>query len=221
MSTGRAPHRALDLETIIGAASELIEAEGFAALTMRRLAERCGVTAMSLYRYVRTKDDLLVLLANRALEDLQLPAAGTLGWEEEITTVFRALHELLLAHPEFAQISASQPIDALVAFRGMELVLGTLLREGLSDQEAVSAYDALVSFTRGFNRQHAGQRAQATSAFERLSTMRELHDEEFPHVVRLAGLLVTRDPGRHYDEGLAVVIGGIAAQIAARRRSKP
>jgi AcrR family transcriptional regulator len=208
---------ALDLETIVDEASELIATEGFDALTMRRLAERCGVTAMSLYRYVQTKEELLVILANRALEELDLPDPEGRSWQEEITTVFRSLHRVLLAHPEFAQITASQPIDALVAYRGMEVVLATLQREGLDDEEAVTAYDALVSFTRGFNQQYTGKRWEA--GFQRLSSMRELKADDFPHVVKLAGQLVTRDPDKHFDEGLELVMRGIEGQIAAKRKS--
>jgi AcrR family transcriptional regulator len=207
----------LSLERILEVAAGLIEEAGFDALTMRAVAERLGVTAMSLYRYVRTKQDLLTILANRTLDELELPEPGALPWDEEIREVMRSLHRLLLAHPEFVAITASQPMDTMVAYRGMELVLGTLQQEGLGDADAVAAYDALVSFVRGFNSQHAGARARATSPVERLHTMRGLHEDEFPHVVRLAGLLITRDPVRHFDDGLYVVIRGIQGQIEDAR----
>jgi AcrR family transcriptional regulator len=216
MATRRAQAAPLDLEVIVETAAELIAEEGFDALTMRRLAERCGVTAMSLYRYVQTKEDLLIILANRALADLDLPEPGTLPWQEEISVVLRSLHRLLLAHPEFVTITGAQPIDTLVAYRGMELVLGTLQREGLDDEEAVTAYDVLVSFSRGFIQQHAGRRGELPP-FQRLSTMRELQAEDFPHVVKLAGRLVTRDPDKHFEDGLKLVIRGIEDQLEEKR----
>lgn len=212
--------RPLDLEKIVEIAAELIEDEGFEALTMRALAERCGVTAMSLYRHVRTKEDLLLILAGSALEDLKLPKEGSLPWGEEITQIFRSLHRLLLEHPEFAQLTASQPIDALVAQRGMEMVLATLQREGLDDEEAVTAYDALVSYARGFNQRHTGGPPGASTISHRLSAIRELRREEFPHLVKLAGPLVARDPDKHFDDGLALVIAGIERQIAGKRKRK-
>jgi AcrR family transcriptional regulator len=168
---------------------------------------------MSLYRHVKTKEELLLILAGRALEELELPKAGTLPWQEEIAEVFRSLHRMLLAHPEFAVLTASQPIDTLVAQRGIEMVLATLQREGLDDEEAVTAYDALVSFARGFNQRHAGRPFEPT---QRLSAVRDLNGEEFPHIVKLAGPLVTRDPDKHFDDGLALVIRGIEAQIKAK-----
>src|SRR5262245_45797008 len=187
---GAAKAPPLDLETIVAAAAELVADQGFDALTMRALAERLGVTAMSLYRYVGTKEELLLILAARALGDLELPEPGKLPWKEEIAETFRSMHHLLLAHPEFAHIAASQPVDALVAQRAMEQVLATLQREGLDDEEAVNAYDALVSFARGFTQRHA-KRPEAAPSFDRLAGMRDLSSNEFPHVVKLAGRLVT------------------------------
>jgi AcrR family transcriptional regulator len=213
------PQRAapLDLETIVRAAAELIEAEGFDALTMRAIAERCGVSAMSLYRHVQTKEELLLILASRALEDLELPEPGELAWKEEIAAVFRSLYMTALEHPEFSQLIATQPIDALVAQRGMEMVLATLQREGLDDEQAVNAYDVLVSFLRGFSQRHARRRGQEGPTFDRLSAMRDLRADEFPHVVKLAGPLVARDPEQHFEEGLALVLDGIEARIEANQ----
>ena len=66
MVTGSGP-RGLTLDSIVGAALELIREEGFPALSMRKLADRCGVGAMTLYGYVRTKDELLGLIADDLL----------------------------------------------------------------------------------------------------------------------------------------------------------
>ena len=61
------PKPALSLERIVAAAVELADAGGLAALSMSRLAEKLGFTTMSLYRYVASKDDLLVLVLDAAL----------------------------------------------------------------------------------------------------------------------------------------------------------
>jgi AcrR family transcriptional regulator len=61
------PRPALSLERIVAAAVELADEGGLAALSMSRLAEKLGFTTMSLYRYVASKDDLLVLLLDAAI----------------------------------------------------------------------------------------------------------------------------------------------------------
>lgn len=107
----------LSFEAVISEATQLILEEGLEALTMRRLTARCGVTAMSLYRHVQTKEELLVILANQLLDHLDIPDDGGHDWRSDITGVFIALHRMWLAHPAFAQIIAAQPADGKVALR--------------------------------------------------------------------------------------------------------
>lgn len=207
------PARPLSYETVVSEAEQLIAEEGFDALTMRSLAARCGVTAMSLYRHVQTKEDLLVVLANRLLDDLEVPDSAGLDWRAQIAGVFGALQRMWLEHPEFAQIIAAQPVDGKVAYRWMERVFGALRSAGLSDRQVVDAYDTLASYTTGFNQQHTGRRSPAATADDRMAKLRDLHPEEFPHVVGLAHLLTTRDPERNFDDGLRIILDGIAAQL--------
>jgi AcrR family transcriptional regulator len=202
----------LAFETVIGTAQELIAERGFEALTMRALAARCGVTAMSLYRHVRTKEELLVVLADRLLVDMDVPDLEGLSWPDQVAAVFRALHRMWRAHPEFGQIAAAQPVDGKVAYRWMELVLAALERAGLTDEEVVNAYDALASYTAGFLQQHAGRKVSVVPVAERLARMRK--SDEFPHVQRLAEPLVERDTERHFDAGLRLILNGIMTQTA-------
>ncbi|WP_405779016.1 TetR/AcrR family transcriptional regulator [Streptomyces sp. NBC_00859] len=65
----------LDLDKITAATVRLLDAEGLAKFSMRRLAAELGVTAMSVYWYVDTKDDLLELALDAVMGELALPAA--------------------------------------------------------------------------------------------------------------------------------------------------
>src|SRR5260370_3890124 len=116
---------------------------------MRTLAERCGVATMTLYRHVRTKEDLLGALADRALSELDLPAPGSLTWQDEIATVFRSMHDLLLAHPDLVDIAARQHVAGEAAYRGAEVVLDALRRAGIEGEQAASAFATLFAFTLG------------------------------------------------------------------------
>lgn len=207
----------LAYETVIGAAQELIRERGFDALTMRSLAARCGVTAMSLYRHVRTKEELLVVLADRLLADLDVPDLEGLNWPDRVAAVFQALHRMWRTHPEFGQIASAQPVDGKVAHRWMEVVLAALEQAGLSDEQVVNAYDALSSYTAGFLQQHAGRKVQVVPVEERLERMRE--SDEFPHIRRLAEPLVDRDTERHFDAGLRLILDGITMQISRTTES--
>jgi AcrR family transcriptional regulator len=203
----------LSFEAVIAEATQLLQEEGFEALTMRRLAARCDVTAMSLYRHVQTKEELLVILANRLLAHLDVPEVDSQDWRSDVAAVFSALHRMWLAHPEFAQIVAAQPADGKVAYRWMEHVFAALERAGLSDPQIVAAYDTLASYTAGFNQQHTGRRSPA-AASTRLAALRQIEAAEFPHVAAFAEQLTTRDAARGFDEGLNLILDGIAKQAA-------
>src|SRR5437763_8087546 len=94
----------LTREDVIDAAAELVAEHGYAGLNMRALADRCGVATMTLYRHVRTKEDMLGALANRLFEELDLPEPGGASWQEDIATVLRSMHRVLTEHPELAEI---------------------------------------------------------------------------------------------------------------------
>jgi AcrR family transcriptional regulator len=211
-STAPPVARSLTLETIVDAASDLVAAEGFDALTMRRLAQRCGVGAMTLYGYVRTKEELLGALANRLLSELELPGDDS-PWEEQIAHVFRSVREVFLQHPELIPIAATQRIDGAAAYRGAEVVFRALRNAGLDDRTMISAFDALTSFTIGSAQRETGLTARSA---ESLPGIRELEADRFENVIMLAGLLVTRDPENDFEVGLKLLILGIATWAKSR-----
>jgi AcrR family transcriptional regulator len=210
-SPGRPPR--LHLDDVLAAATALIEAEGAGALTMRAVAEACSVTPMALYRHVRTRNDLIALVANRAIDAFDLPESAGADWREEVRLVVGRMHEFLLEHPDFASIFASRPIDSIVAYRAVERILRALERAGLDDDLVIASYDLLISFIRGFVQQHAGPRAQANSPVQRISVIGHLDPDAFAHVIRLGGRLITRDPHRDFDEELAILLDGIQARV--------
>ena len=206
--------RRLTLEQVIDAAAELIREDGFDGLTMRRLAERCGVGVMTLYGYVRTKEEILGALADRFMSDLELPpTSGSASWQTQVAAVFRSVHDVWLRHPEMAQIAAAQPIDSLAAYRGAEVVLGALRRAGFGPEETVDAFEVLVCFTAGFTLRLLAFDAPVTSAPKRLRSLAGLPADDFPNIVELAPVFAARNVQRRFDDALAVVLRGLSAGL--------
>src|SRR5438105_14661116 len=123
--------RELTREDVIEAAAELVAERGYAGLSMRTLAQRCGVATMTLYRHVRTKEDLLGALTDRVLAELELPAPGTPTWQEQLATVFRPAHDLLPDHRDVVGIAVRQHGAGEAAYRGAEVVRDPLRRPGI------------------------------------------------------------------------------------------
>src|SRR5436305_8634489 len=73
----------LSRERVLHAALSLVDEGGIESLSMRKLGQALGVEAMSLYRYVDNKDNLLDGIVNLVLEEFELPSAGE-DWEAAI-----------------------------------------------------------------------------------------------------------------------------------------
>ncbi|MEW2161536.1 TetR/AcrR family transcriptional regulator [Streptomyces sp. NPDC007084] len=90
----------LDRERITEATVRLLDAEGLAKFSMRRLAAELNVTAMSVYWYVDTKDDLLELALDAVFGELELPDAGVAQeWREQLRALAVGNRALLVRHP--------------------------------------------------------------------------------------------------------------------------
>jgi AcrR family transcriptional regulator len=207
----RAATTGLTYETVVDAAAELVQSEGFEALSMRNLARKLGVGAMTLYGYVRTKEELLGALADRVFGEMELPDASGLPWRERITEVYRAVRRVFLAHPELLPIVATQRIDGIAAYRGAELVLGALREAGLEDRRAVSVFSVLTSFTIGAAMRESGLGQRGVDS---LPGLKQLPPGEFANVIGLAGLMMTRDAEQEFEAGLELLISGIETTAA-------
>lgn len=91
----------LDLDKIVAASVRLLDAEGLAKFSMRRLAAELGVTAMSVYWYVDTKDDLLELAVDAVAGELTLPDTSDDGadWRDQLRVLAVGYRDTLLRHP--------------------------------------------------------------------------------------------------------------------------
>jgi AcrR family transcriptional regulator len=91
----------LDRERITAATVKLLDAEGLAKFSMRRLAAELGVTAMSVYWYVDTKDDLLELALDRVFGEMELPEPAAPGgdWRTPLRQLAGVYRASLVRHP--------------------------------------------------------------------------------------------------------------------------
>lgn len=147
-SPQRGPKRELSIERIVDAAIEIADAEGLGAVSMSRVAASLGFTTMSLYRYVTSKDDLILLMQEAATE-VPMPAETVQrGWREGVTAWVLALRAAYREHPWLVDIPIS---GAPITPNSLGLV-DWLLRElrplPLSDGEKMSTLLLLTSYAR-------------------------------------------------------------------------
>src|SRR5262245_12850180 len=125
----------LSRERVCREALELVDEEGLEALSMRRLGARLGVEAMSLYRHVRNKADLLDALHAAVLGGLE-PQVTSDGWRPLLAGMVRALHAQLIAHPHVLPLFTTRPVTAPEALATLERVGAAFARAGFTPSEA-------------------------------------------------------------------------------------
>lgn len=112
----RGPRAALSVDAVVRAAIALADEEGLGAVSMRRVSEKLGVGAMSLYTYVPGKGELVDLMFDAVLSETYGPggpASGgwptDLGWRERLTRVAQDAWDTYVRHPWALRVAAWRP----------------------------------------------------------------------------------------------------------------
>jgi AcrR family transcriptional regulator len=100
----RGPRSRVTTGAVVDAARTLADAEGLAAVTVRRLGDALGVSTMSVYTHVNGRDDLLVLMADAAFARMPLPEHGKAGWRTRVRRVADMNLALYREHPWLLEI---------------------------------------------------------------------------------------------------------------------
>jgi AcrR family transcriptional regulator len=142
------PRARREVDRIVAAAIEVADREGLEALSMRRLASSLGTGTTSLYRYVRSKEELLTLMVDAVnAADLKSPPRG--DWRATFTNLARAHRQQLLAHPWLVAEIASRPAIGPNTLRAADEILGIAIGMGVDPTTAGSVVATLLRFVRG------------------------------------------------------------------------
>lgn len=227
----KGPKRGLSLEQIVDAGVRVATAEGIGGVSMSRVAGVLGTSAMSLYRYVASKDELLWLMIDAAFGqvDATAPTEGT--WRERLEQWARIELTALRRFPWILRIPISGAPIMPFQLRFMEWGLSALSGTRLAADEKMSVLLLVTSYTRSFAGL-SGDIAEAVKAGSPLAQTatgygamikRLTSAGEFPelHAVVDAGAFADEDDPSDaldydYRFGLERIFDGVAALIQHR-----
>lgn len=192
----RAP---LSRERVLRAAVELADEKGIGSVTMRHLAERLGVEAMSLYYHVANKEALLDGMVdvvgaeiNDTMASLDLPAPER-DWKQAMRTRILAAREVLLSHRWAPSVIEDRTVmgEQIVVY--FESTLEIMRRGGFSWDLAHHAMHALGSRALGFTQElfDPGERQEKEDKSSEL--LREMADQ-LPYLVAMLTEIAHDDP---------------------------
>ncbi len=228
----RGPRPSLSGEQIVAKAIELADRDGLGGLSMRRLADELGITAMSLYGYVPGKAELLDVMADRAYGEITARGDPAAPWRASLAALAQQHWALLLAHPWLLHIAASRPLPGPNVTALYDAELAAVDGLGLTDTDMDLIASLLDDYVRGAARaaaDAAGAQARTGMTDQQWwdaygPLLAEVLDPaRYPTAVRVgsaagAGYGAAHDPARSFMFGLQRVIDGIDAFIGTASR---
>jgi AcrR family transcriptional regulator len=206
-------------DAIVRAAIRLLDAEGLAALSMRRIADELGTGAASLYWHVGSKDGLLDLVFDKIIGEGTIPEPVPGKWREQIKEVAREQRAVCLRHPYVVRLSIGRIPMGPNALRYSERVLAILRAGGLPPALAVQGSHLLIATINGFTLDETG--VGDSSARDIEASMRQTADSardylaslpvaSFPNLVALADEFTYIDRDLSFELLIDIFVDGLA-----------
>jgi AcrR family transcriptional regulator len=208
--------RLLTLEAILDAAMALLDADGADALTMRSVAGALGCGQASLYNHVRDREELVTLLADRAVRVASAPPPHDLDWAGQAVWSARLFRAHLLRHPGLVSLLRGTERGGPNSLAGHEYALELFIGAGLSPRLASAAASSLATFIVGSVQFNLG--LDASDPDERRDRERLYRSRDAavtPLLVRHAEVLAGVDSEDEFEVGLNALLTGFRSLIGA------
>ena len=222
------PRTPLSHERVMRAAVEVADAEGIAAVSMRRIGQELGVEAMSLYNHVAGKEALLDAMVEQVAAEVVAAVASldspdpSADWRGALRARALAAREVMLRHrwaPGVLETRTTMNLDIVRYFDG---VVGILRAGGFSHDLAHHCLHALGSRVIGFSQElfDPGDATSEDASEEMLAAMAS----QIPHLVEMLAEVAHDDPGStlgwcddqtEFEFGLDVVLDGLERRRAS------
>lgn len=218
-SNDDARRSALSRDEIVDTALAIVAEEGLSAVTMRRLADRIGVTPMALYHHVPNKSDLLDLAVNQVGRHLKIARDGR-HWTEQIRSYALEWRDELHRFPGVAGYLMHQNAPPTMSWRIIDDATSVMMEAGLDERQAARAFAGLVSFVlaRCDQEERMGLLDPQTSNIWNVEELRQDMQEEVPDlhphvdVNRVAMYLGELSADEHFTYMLDRILVGIDAE---------
>ena len=213
-SMTRTKRHRLSRERVASAALEILDREGLERLSMRRVADALGVGTMTLYGYVRSKDELLDAVIDAAVEE-PAPVVPDGSWRDQLRQLVNRARATLIRHPALVKIRLQQPVLRPEALRFSELGLGILIDAGFDKAEAAQAFRLLFTYVFGFAALSPEARVEDARR-EAAAAIAALSPEEYPRLTGAASEASHAMAGEEqFEYGLERILDGLEARLRA------
>ncbi len=211
--SSRAKRAPLSKERVVAAALALADEKGEAGVTMRAIAARLGVEAMSLYNHVADREAILDGLVDAVFGEIELPLS-TVGWKESMRNRAASVRTVLRRHPWALGLMDSRSQPGPATLRHHDAVLGVLRAGGFSIVMAAHAFSVIDSYLYGFVLQEQSLPFEDSAELDEVATgiLRANPTDAYPHLTELMMQHALQPGYRHADEfefGLTLILDAL------------
>jgi AcrR family transcriptional regulator len=192
---------------------KLADRDGLGALTMRRLGAELGVEAMSLYKHVANKEEILDGIVEVVVGEIEIPGEGA-AWQAAMRRRAISAREVLSRHSWAVGLLEARGAKGPSALRYLNAVLGNLRSAGFSIENAVHAFWVLDCFVYGQVIQEStlpiGSSEEVTEATG--SIVEQITTDEYPHLLEVAehALRSEYSVDIEFEVGLDLILDALA-----------
>lgn len=203
----------LSRERVLRAAVELADEHGVGPLSMRKLAQRLGVEAMSLYHHVSNKEQILDGMVDAVFAEIDLPSPTT-GWKAAMRARAVSARAALARHPWAIGLMDSRSNPGPATLRHHDAVLGSLRAGGFSVPMAAHAFSLLDSYLYGFVMQEVALPFSTPEDLEQIAgpILEQMPGDTHPHLTELMTEHAMRpgyDYGQEFEFGLDLILDAL------------
>jgi AcrR family transcriptional regulator len=204
----------LTRELLVRESLRLLDTEGIAGFSLPKLGRALGTDPTAVYRHFASKDDLVLAIADRLLEEVADGLVPSGCWVDTLTDTARRLRRAYLAHPAAASLSAYRTTQGPAEMRVVDTIIGAVLEAGFEGAEAAKVYRAIGDFALSW--------AGCEAAFLALDEPLQQADRgawasaylfadraDHPNIWQLRTALPEVDDDEIFEAILSFVIGGI------------
>jgi AcrR family transcriptional regulator len=199
-------------DEIAAAALGIVNEAGLGALSMRSLAAALGTGPMTLYNYVRDKEDLEELVVAAVVAEVKVPDPSG-DWQQDVYAIADAMWRGIRAHPPAIPLVLTRRTSSATGFAAADALIAGLAEAGLKDRDRLAAFHAVLGFVVGSAQAElAGPLTRGRDAADAAARIGSVAGTSYPNVEALSHVARQTSVEEDFERGLQMLLDGIASR---------
>lgn len=194
---------------VVEVAREIVLAEGYDAVTVRRLAAELGVSSFAVHAHMGSKAELLDAVVMELLATRHTPVRTARSWQQGLLTFAELMWEVLLEHPAVVEVLQRSVIAPEAVLVDLDRIALLAERAGLRTDELADIYETVWTFVVGYA---AAVHARSGMDERAIRVARaDAIDDDLPHAADLARALAAQERVEAFPRRLGALLDALAA----------